>query len=427
MLNYRRPSFWIIVSAVIAVIVVGIGLLANYKNNEPAPNNEALSSGRLSPADIQASYGLVRLGCGKALNIISPLSGSNAQLAEDVIVNCMVKSAAWPGIDITSLEECYLLRATYSGGTSSDYYAYLLDGKAVMQRGADGYYSRISDDLYEKLVRLAQSSTTTADGTSLETSIADAILTTNKNLYHEGDFAAEAHTILKTVEGSGTTTVYAMVLYMELDYSGGGFSEAGGSHMPAAITFETSTAGEYRLKEYWTPQDGSYYAPSIKEKFPSDIYEDALDTQKYIVAHIQSCYEKAIEHGKINVDEEIAKLIETITSSPAQMSDPHAYIKEHMTEYRKLIYYGNHTLRYCFAMFEKGDQVGLGGHIMASVCRDILGKAEDINLLFDTGQDWYDAFKASAKDLRKENGDEYMKKNMPGSYLLIQMLDPSIN
>jgi len=64
---------------------------------------------------------------------------------------------------------------------------------------------------------------------------------------------------------------------------------------------------------------------------------------------------------------------------------------------------------------------------MASACRDILGKAEDIHLLANTGQDWYDAFKQSAKNLRHQNGDDYMEKNMPGSWLLLQMLDAPVN
>ena len=111
----------------------------------------------------------------------------------------MVKSTIWPGVDVTTLDECYLLRATYSGGTSTDYYAYLLDGKAVMQRGPNGYYSRIDDGLYEKLVRLA-TTVSGVDRTNLDACVADAILTANT--HHKSDFAAEAHTVLKTVESA---------------------------------------------------------------------------------------------------------------------------------------------------------------------------------------------------------------------------------
>lgn len=427
-LNYRKPSFWIIMSAVIAVAVVSIGLLANPKNDEPALNEEG-----------PVTYGVIKLQNGEVLPTISPLSGDEAQLAEDIIMSYMVKSAAWPGVEINTLKECYMLRATYSSGTLTDYYAYLLDGKAVMQRGIEGHYSRIDDGLYEKLKRLTENSTsavggvngsinitTSIDRYNLNACVIDAILTANADEYKESDFAAEAHTVLKTVERDRTTTVYAMALYMKFGYSGSGFFENGGSHMPVAITFEKNSAGEYELIEYWRPQDGSGYASSIREKFPSDINADALDTQKYVVAHIQSCYQQAIEYGKVNVDVEIAKLIDMITSSPAQMSNPQAYIKEHVAEYRELIYYGKYTLRYCFNLFEKGDQTDLDGHIMAAACRDILGK-EDIDVLASTGQDWYYAFKKHVEDLNDKNGKDYMSKNKPGSLILLQVLDAASN
>ncbi len=265
--------------------------------------------------------------------------------------------------------------------------------------------------------------TTEVDCTNLDACVADAVLTANTDQYHSGDFAAEAHTVLKTLESGSTTTVYAVALYMEFGYGGSGFFETRGSHMPVAITFEKNAAGEYELKEYWTPQDGSRYASSIKEKFPSDIYEDALDTQKYVMTHIQACYAQAIEHGSVPVAGYLAKLVETICSSPYEESNPGAYIDAHPIEYREMIYYGNYTLRYCFTLFEQGGRTGLDGHIMASACRDILGETENIDLPANTGQDWYDAFKAFAEDLRRKNGDEYMKKNMPGSWLLLQMLD----
>jgi hypothetical protein len=213
-----------------------------------------------------------------------------------------------------------------------------------------------------------------------------------------------------------------MALYQEYQYANGGFSNTGGSHMPVAITFKKNTAGQYKLTEYWIPKDGSYYAPSIKEKFPADIYKDTLDTQKYITAQVQSCYEQAISYGKVDTNAVIKNLFETITATPAQASNPEAYIDAHPIEYRELQYYGKHTLRYCFTFFEHGAQTDLNGQIMAAACRSILGD-EDIKLLAGTGQQWYDAFKSNAEKLRNKNGNDYMRNHMPGSYLLLQTLE----
>lgn len=383
----------------------------------------------------EMTYTLMKLGKdGKVLKTLSPLNSETKQLAQDVIFNCMIKSTVWPGVNIKTLDNCYLLRVTYSDGTATDYYTFKHEGYSVMQQGTNGMYSRIDDGLYEKLAALLDSISSIGradrpqavgvDRTNLDACVADAILSKNANQYRSSDFAAESHVILKTVENGNTTTVYTMALYQEYTYSGsgGGFSETGGSHMPVAITFKKNTAGQYELTEYWIPQDGSYYAPSIKKRFPADIYDKALNTQAYIQAQIQACYEKAIAYGKVDVNAVITKLLKTIAASPASASNPRAYIDAHPIEYRELLYYGKHTLQYCFTLFERGGQTDLNGHIMAAACRNILGD-EDIQLLADTGQQWYDAFKKSAENLRNKNGDDYMKKHMPGSYLLLQTLD----
>lgn len=61
---------------------------------------------------------------------------------------------------------------------------------------------------------------------------------------------------------------------------------------------------------------------------------------------------------------------------------------------------------------------------MAAACRDILG-AEDVKVLANTGQDWYDAFRKQAERMHQMNGSDYVKKNMPSSWLLLEMLDVS--
>jgi beta-lactamase regulating signal transducer with metallopeptidase domain len=116
---------------------------------EPAPSSS-------SSASVSPSYALGRLKNGEVFSMLSPLAGDDAQLAQDAVMNYRLKSAAWPGIDPRTLAECYLLRATYRDGTITDYYAWVRDGNAVMQGGLNGYYSRLDNGLYKKLVRLAQ-------------------------------------------------------------------------------------------------------------------------------------------------------------------------------------------------------------------------------------------------------------------------------
>jgi len=267
------------------------------------------------------------------------------------------------------------------------------------------------------------------DRSNLDACVSAAILSEHADGYKNGDFATEAHTVLKTVESDNTATVYAMVLYQKYNYDNGWFSETGGGHMPVAITFEKNIKGEYDLKEYWIPKDGTYYAPSIKEKFPSDISLNTLNTQKYILAHKQKCYAQAIEYGKLNTDSYLAGLIETICSSPAQASNPNAYIDAHPIEYRELMYCGDYTLRYAYSEFLKGGQTALQGHILLSAMRKLLG-GEDLSLAFagtGTAQEWFDEWKDHSVSLRDANSMEFMEKNYPKTAILLHIIDKNIS
>jgi len=262
----------------------------------------------------------------------------------------------------------------------------------------------------------------------LDTAITNAILEFNKSRTSGGDLACENHIILATEEGGSvdggetdTVTVYAMVLYETYAYSGATFQSVGGSHIPTALTFDVGTGGEYTLTEYWQPRDGSYYAQDIREKFSKAIRKDALDTQKFILPQIQACYTQAVEYGNVNTDEVIDHLFEVILSSPTASSVPGDYIDAHPIEYRELTYYGDYTLRYIFSAFLKGGQTDLKGYLMRIVMDELIG-GEAINQEVSNGQKYFGAWMQSAERMEMEYGLDYMKKNAPKAYLLLQLV-----
>ena len=259
------------------------------------------------------------------------------------------------------------------------------------------------------------------DMSMLDKAVSQAVLYANKNSYSNGDFATEAHTVLKTVENSNSITVYIMALYMEFEYTGDTLKEGGGSHMPAAVTFKKQSSGFYTMTEYWMPEDGANNSRSIRKKFPADIYSEALDTQKYIEDHKKSCYEKAQALPVPDYDGIIGELFKTITASPRTSSNSQDYIDAHPQEFEQLMDYGFKTLRYCFTLFEAGNQKDLEGQIMAEACRGIVG-AELEARTYENGQAWYEDFKANAISLQNQNGSEYMMKYYPGSLLLLQLI-----
>ena len=83
-------------------------------------------------------------------------------------------------------------------------------------------------------------------------------------------FIAESHFIFSKKKNGNQISVYlqANSQCYTIDNPLGIVETYGGSWCPCAITFEISEDGNYKVLEYWEPYDGSYYASSIKEKFP---------------------------------------------------------------------------------------------------------------------------------------------------------------
>lgn len=269
---------------------------------------------------------------------------------------------------------------------------------------------------------------------SLDAAVSAAILEYNESEYAQGDFACESHVTFDTLEierwdeetdtAVQTVEVYIMALYLEFSYTDGGITETGGCHVPCVLTFDLVGGDTYELTDYWEPRDGTYYTPDIEKRFEQlspEVISDALDTQKFILAQMQSCYAQAVEYGNVDTDDIIERLFETIMSSPATSSNPGDYIEEHPIEYRELTYYCDYTLQYVFSEFLKGGQTGLKGHLMRIVM-DELAPESQLRLHTETGQEYFDVWRSEAEELESENGLAYMKKNTPAMYLLLQML-----
>ncbi|MGB4658719.1 MAG: hypothetical protein WBI07_06045, partial [Mobilitalea sp.] len=209
--------------------------------------------------------------------------------------------------------------------------------------------------------------------TDIEKAVSKAILSESQDDSARYDIVVEAHTTLQTDAEEDSVTVYAMVLELGFSYTENSITEEGGSHMPIALTFDKKEDGSYTLQEYWRPEDGSYYATSIADKFPADIYEEAIDTQKYIYEQMQACYQQVVEYGNVDTDTLIKSLISEICSSPATSSSPGDYIKEHELEYRELRYLGEYTLDYYSEHMSQEEKKSLEGKVMEIICEDING------------------------------------------------------
>ena len=265
----------------------------------------------------------------------------------------------------------------------------------------------------------------------LTNAIHDAILEHNKpsepdGLYHSASFVLLDQRELCIDSDPPTpmqVIVYGMALHQAFSFTDAGLQDVQGSHIPVALTFEKENDA-YTLLEYWMPRDGSYYVQDIRDKFPDEVEEDALDTQKYIVSQVQNCYDQAIRYGGVDTTAVIENLLEVIMSSPAHSSNPGDYIDEHSVEYRELKYYGRYTLQYCFGKFLQGEQTDLIGHIMALACQDIMlgwGEAYAMDQVLMTGQEWFEEFRSNVESLVSQYSSEELRTMYPGAWLLLQM------
>ena len=247
-------------------------------------------------------------------------------------------------------------------------------------------------------------------------------------------FCCESHLILDTQldpagDGGDTEplTVYAVAAYNAYDISDQELTVEWSWYIPAAIlTFAVTDGDAYTVTDFWTPRDGAYYTEDIMDRFPRSLWEEVCDDvekrEAYSLALDQACRAQVVEYSGVDTNAVIARLLEEIASSPAEASYAGAYINAHAAEHRELLCYGDYTLRYIFSQFFAGGQTGLNGHLMRIVMEELIG-GEAIDLDAGTGQEYFDAWLAAARQAQAEQSDGYMQERMPKSWLLLQTVD----
>ena len=239
---------------------------------------------------------------------------------------------------------------------------------------------------------------------SLDMAVYAAIMEKNNGTYSPAyDYACCDFVMLEMVSGtpamdapSHTTICYGWAFYQEYMVSKDGLESVGGCHIPAVLTFEEDH-GRYTLKEYWEPRGGGDFVPDIQEKFPEHLVKDGLDSQKFIIQQMQSCYRQAVEAAGLDTAPVISRLLDELCAGPGDSFDPQTISGQQNTQYRELIKYGQYTLEAFIRRFEKGDENGLEGRIMALICEELLQTRGSLPLdaaYAATGQLWYDTLLA---------------------------------
>lgn len=154
---------------------------------------------------------------------------------------------------------------------------------------------------------------------SIDELVADAIISNGHGSYSEGECVAEGHVILGTEnpESDGQPDkkiVYVMTSYGEYGFQNGAFVKVSGSGViPVRITFDSNN----KLLEYKMPMDGSYYASSIKEMFPKDMWKQALSESDSFYGE---CFAQEKAYAQKYLDK-IGRKAEILENADTKLSD----------------------------------------------------------------------------------------------------------
>ena len=268
---------------------------------------------------------------------------------------------------------------------------------------------------------------TVFESEDLEQAISQAVLERHASGSDRGELPAESHIVLGTETEGNQVTVYAVAYYSEYRHYDDQLEATSGVVGPVALTFHLTDGAFYELEEYWVPRDGNDYSKDIKARFPDDLSDELFaNYTDYISQLAQENLNQAIQlAGAVASSEQMIEgLLADMMESPAEASDPEAYLQTHQETYKMLMEYEFDALRYCFSCFLNGNETGLKGALMSRLCDDIMTTwQEDDNdsRIYETGQDWFHDFQLYAESLLMRYDLESIRKFYPGGYLLLEL------
>ncbi|MBQ9413644.1 MAG: hypothetical protein IJU16_00795 [Clostridia bacterium] len=306
-LNYKKPAFWILIVSILLCTALTVCFLTDPLEQPPLSETvTAVNNEQVLTMDLPEGWQYSALLAAQSAPVYGGLSLPSAtflppdtDLTWPFLIGCYepshVGSFCDTGVLTSTLTDRYGrtigtkfvdpgLRVETHGNERQE--KWHIHARLVLPQ-EDGTEVVIVCDCPEEvwtqyeqiLTRIARSVRLTHRDAPLYDSLEDLILDYHRQ-QKRGEFATCAVDVLGTEEDGTQTTYYVRVLYEEYDAPAEKYGEperVNGSHVPAAITVD-NVDGKYRLLDYWTPRDGSYYAPDIAGKFPADLQGTALSS-----------------------------------------------------------------------------------------------------------------------------------------------------
>ena len=323
-MNYKKPTFWIILLAVAACVVLAVCFLTNPigfrydaaadpivsakyfdARNHTDPIAVDLSAAQIDELSSRLD-GLKNAKTSDTLAGWTPMYQISAQLQDGSYIRANGYSSAddtqvdieWNGVHylVTDREfQDYLSRVCVGVDVAAAEEASARETPALPAdtNAAEPEQPTESDALGEKLAETETEAEALDHDPVLDDAISKAVLDHYADTVQPGQIHVESHVLLAQDDSSADTiTVYLLVLQETYSADGGTLTMENGSYVPTAITFSLSTSSGPTPLEYWEPSDGSY-SDDIRAKVPAAAADEALNDQAYIDALRSACEEQA--------------------------------------------------------------------------------------------------------------------------------------
>ena len=348
--KWKKPAVWVLILAMVVCLILGVCLLTDRVNRNGQHIGITFYYGNVTEQMADGSNPYIILACNDGTVKTFYYEAENEDISNDL-----------PGKNVR-------IRARLQDITGH------LFTSEVMQVHNDSF-DTLEDAIQNAILRH-------------HSSVRDESVLACASFY---SYASEGNTPLGS-DYSDIVTEYGIVYHQNFRLENGVLVEDAGCNVPTVLTFSVTEDGHYSLAEYWEPRDGTFYPEDIRAKYPALVRPD---TQKHLFEQKIAVLNQAIIGFQIDSKVVVDYLLTDICDVERWAGSLDDLMLMSELERELLVYYGQDTLDYCFAQFEKGNQTEPKGKIMASVCIEILKmKGRSVGSWADekTGQEWYDSF-----------------------------------
>lgn len=292
-MNYKKPAFWVIILAVVACIVAAVCFLTNPENKEYHDIGNRLKVTVSSDGEI------------KETKVVQAKTGNKIILSNGTEIEIAL-------VDLQRDEMEVKFRGEPLFGEDSSVPS---KGLFLTLYSSHNHKTENGETVVVEYVKTQ----------SLDDAISAAIMEHNSGKYLKGTYACCYHEILTTetvseAPDTETVTAYVIAAYGEYEMKYGVIQSVSGGSGPIALTFAVGET-EYTLLDYWEAEDGSNYADSIREKFPSSVAESVIK-DPYTVSKL--CDQKAETYFRNNMQADEMHTVEVKCFSTCEKVDVYA-------------------------------------------------------------------------------------------------------